>query len=70
MSELDLKSYRFRAEREDDWRALEGLLERIQNSGVNVLKPDELVALPQLYRTAVSSLSTARAVSLDRNLIT
>ena len=27
MSELDLKSYRFRAEREDDWRALEGLLE-------------------------------------------
>ncbi|MDF1681996.1 stage II sporulation protein M [Ponticaulis sp.] len=70
MSELDLKSYRFRAEREDDWRALEGLLERIQNSGVNALKPDELVALPQLYRTAVSSLSTARAVSLDRNLIT
>ena len=70
MADLDLKSYRFRAEREADWRALEELLERIQKSGPQALSSQELIALPQLYRTAVSSLSTARAVSLDRNLVT
>lgn len=70
MSDADLKSYRFRAEREVDWRAFEVLLDRIQKSGVKSLGREELLALPQLYRSAVSSLSTARAVSLDRNMIT
>ncbi|MAK60462.1 MAG: hypothetical protein CMK09_05750 [Ponticaulis sp.] len=70
MSDADLKSYRFRAEREADWRAFETLLDRIQKSGVKSLGREDLLALPQLYRSAVSSLSTARAVSLDRNLIT
>jgi len=69
MSDADLKSYRFRSERENDWREFEALLERIQKSGIKSLSPDDLQALPQLYRSAVSSLSTARAVSLDRNLI-
>ena len=67
-AEAELKSYRFRAEREKEWRALEGLLERIQSSGVKSLSRDELLELPKLYRSAVSSLSTARAVTLDRNL--
>lgn len=70
MSDADLKSYRFRAERESEWKTLEALLDRIQKSGVKALERDELLALPKLYRAAVSSLSTARAVSLDNNLIT
>lgn len=70
MSDADLKSYRFRAERETEWKALEALLERIQKSGVKSLDRGDLLALPKLYRSAVSSLSTARAVSLDNNLIT
>ena len=69
MSDFDLKSYRFRAEREHDWRQLEALLNRVQAAGPKDLDRNELLQLPQLYRTAVSSLSTARAVSLDRNLI-
>lgn len=70
MADADLKSYRFRAEREDDWRTFESLLDQIQKKGVKSLGREELLALPQLYRSAVSSLSTARAVSLDRNLVT
>lgn len=69
MADADLKSYRFRTEREADWLAFEGLLDQIQKSGVKSLGREELLALPKLYRSAVSSLSTARAVSLDRNLI-
>ncbi len=67
-AEAELKSYRFRSEREAEWRALEGLLERIQKSGVSALSQEEMLELPKLYRSAVSSLSTARAISLDRNL--
>ncbi len=67
-AEAELKSYRFRSERETEWRALESLLERIQKSGVKSLSQEDLLALPKLYRSAVSSLSTARAISLDRNL--
>ena len=70
MADADLKSYRFRTEREADWLSFETLLDKIQKSGVKALGREELLALPQLYRSAVSSLSTARAVSLDRNLIT
>lgn len=67
-AEAELKSYRFRTEREAEWRALERLLDRIQKSGVNALSEAEMLDLPKLYRSAVSSLSTARAISLDRNL--
>ncbi|MFC6196808.1 stage II sporulation protein M [Ponticaulis profundi] len=67
--EAELKSYRFRSEREREWLELERLLGVIQRRGVKGLESDELLQLPKLYRSAVSSLSTARAVSLDRNLI-
>lgn len=67
-AETELKSYRFRAERETEWRKLEALLNQIQRSGVKALSQEEMLELPKLYRQAVSSLSTARAVSLDRNL--
>lgn len=69
MAELQLKSQRFRAEREEDWRRLERLLERAQGGGLKKLRPKELLELPILYRQALSSLSVARAISLDRSLI-
>jgi len=69
MSDADLKSYRFRSERESEWRSLEALLEKIRKKGEKSLDREELLELPRLYRAAVSSLSTARAISLDRNLV-
>jgi uncharacterized membrane protein SpoIIM required for sporulation len=69
MAELQLKSHRFRAEREADWRRLESLLARVEKGGARKLKRDELVEMPVLYRQALSSLSVARAISLDAGLI-
>src|SRR6202012_5522361 len=68
MAELQLKSHRFRAEREADWRRLEGLLNRVEKGGARKLNRDELVEMPVLYRQALSSLSVARAISLDQEL--
>jgi len=64
-----LKSYRFREERESDWRKLDLILTRAENSGVKALSDDDMTALPRLYRQAVSSLSVARSISLDQNVI-
>jgi len=69
MAELQLKSHRFRAEREADWRRLESLLSRVEKGGARRLNRDELVEMPVLYRQALSSLSMARAISLDQGLI-
>jgi len=69
MKDLQLKSQRFRAEREGDWRRLEGLLNRVERGSVATLSDEELLALPVLYRQALSSLSVARATSLDHSLI-
>jgi uncharacterized membrane protein SpoIIM required for sporulation len=69
MDQLTLKSHRFRAEREADWRKLEDLLDRFEKSRGSTLSDDEVVAIPVLYRSALSSLSAARAVSLDQNLV-
>ena len=65
-----LKSYRFREEREADWRKLDLILMRAENSGVKALSDEDMMALPRLYRQAVSSLSVARSISLDQNVIT
>jgi uncharacterized membrane protein SpoIIM required for sporulation len=69
MEKLTLKSHRFRAEREADWRRLEHLLDLFERGHGSRLSDDDVVAIPVLYRSALSSLSTARAVSLDQNLI-
>ena len=69
MAELQLKSHRFRAEREADWRRLETLLARVERKGARALTCDELLEMPVLYRQALSSLSVARAISLDRGLV-
>ena len=69
MTALTLRSRRFRVEREADWRRLEALLAKAEGGRTAALSVDELIALPLLYRAAVSSLSVARAISLDAALI-
>jgi len=64
-----MKSYEFRREREESWRELEGLVRRVERSGLGRLTADELQRLPVLYRAVLSSLSVARAISLDKNVI-
>ena len=68
MAELHLKSWRFRAEREADWRRLEALLAKAEAGGAAQLRRDELLEIPILYRQALSSLSVARSISLDQSL--
>jgi uncharacterized membrane protein SpoIIM required for sporulation len=68
MSELRLKSHQFRAEREADWRRLEYLLGKA-SKGLGRLGRDELLEIPLLYSQALSSLSVARAISLDQGLL-
>ncbi len=59
----------FRAEREADWQRLEAILRKIENRSPRALSDDDLLALPLLYRSTLSSLSVARATILDRALI-
>jgi uncharacterized membrane protein SpoIIM required for sporulation len=67
--EFNLKYPQLRREREAAWRELEGLLARVERAGLDGLTAAELNRLPVLYRSAVSSLSVASAISLDRNLL-
>ena len=60
---------RFRAEREADWIAFDLLLTRLEKKGAAALTSDELLQLPLLYRATLSSLSIARATSLDKALL-
>jgi uncharacterized membrane protein SpoIIM required for sporulation len=69
LRELRLKSRRFRDEREGDWRRLERLLEKAESGSLRSLSEDEVVSLTVLYRSALSSLSVARATALDHQLI-
>ena len=69
MSELQLKSTRFREEREAGWRKLESLLAKVERGSAAALSDDDLLAIPVLYRAALSSLSVARTISLDRGLL-
>ena len=59
----------FRAEREADWERLEAILSRVERRSPKALDDDDLFALPVLYRATLSSLSVARATSLDRGMI-
>jgi uncharacterized membrane protein SpoIIM required for sporulation len=67
--ELVLKSSEFRKGREASWRELEILVDRVEKRGTRALSLDELQRLPILYRAALSSLSVARTIALDRNLL-
>jgi len=64
-----LRSARFRAERETGWRRLEALVTRAEKGGAAALSYDEARDLATLYRQAMSSLSVARDISLDRGLL-
>ena len=64
-----LKSAQFRRERERSWHELEELVERFERHGLDDLSAGEVARLPSLYRSAVSSLSVATAISLDKNLL-
>ncbi len=64
-----MKSLEFRKEREGSWRELESLIVRVEASGLVTLTAAELSRLPMLYRATLSSLSVARAISLDANVL-
>jgi uncharacterized membrane protein SpoIIM required for sporulation len=64
-----LKSYEFRRERQSSWVELERLVAAAERSGIGRLSAADLARLPVLYRAALSSLSVARAISLDRNVV-
>jgi uncharacterized membrane protein SpoIIM required for sporulation len=59
----------FRREREAEWADFEALLARLERGSLRSLSDDDLLALPRLYRAILSSLSIARATSLDRALV-
>jgi len=64
-----IRSARFRAERETDWRALETIVTKAEKKGVGSLSFEEAENLASLYRQAMASLSVAREVSLDKALL-
>lgn len=67
---LPADSRRFRAAREPEWRRLEDILTRAESGSLRKLSDEDLLALPILYRGALSSLSVARETSLDLELVT
>lgn len=64
-----LRSLRFRQEREETWKRLEALLKRVEGGRAGSLSDEDMLALPALYRATLSSLSVARATSLDAALV-
>jgi uncharacterized membrane protein SpoIIM required for sporulation len=60
---------RFRAAHAADWERLDAMLTRIEKGSLGRLSDEDILALPGLYRTTLSSLSVARDTSLDRSLI-
>ncbi|HEY4986913.1 MAG TPA: stage II sporulation protein M [Bradyrhizobium sp.] len=69
MPRITLRSAEFRKSRERAWRTLEELISRAESKGITQLSADELQQLPLLYRATASSLSVARSIALDRNLV-
>lgn len=64
-----MKSVAFRREREATWLELERLVGRAERDGLGSLTRDEIARLPIVYRATLSSLSVARAISLDASLL-
>jgi len=60
---------RFRQAHEGDWERLEQIVTRMEKRSIRSLSDEDLLDLPALYRTTLSSLSVARDTSLDRALI-
>ncbi|MDL2210887.1 stage II sporulation protein M [Desulfovibrio sp. OttesenSCG-928-O18] len=66
---LVLRSAEFRKGRERGWRQLDEMVSRVEKEGVGALSAEEVRQLPLLYRATMSSLSVARTIVLDRNLL-
>jgi uncharacterized membrane protein SpoIIM required for sporulation len=66
---VPVNASRFRAAHEEDWTRLEAIVARVERRSIRALSEDDVLALPLLYRSALSSLSVARDTSLDRALI-
>ncbi|HEX6738294.1 MAG TPA: stage II sporulation protein M [Vicinamibacteria bacterium] len=64
-----MKSVTFRREREAIWAELEALVQQIERTGLRGLLPSQAARLPTVYRATLSSLSVARAISLDANVL-
>jgi uncharacterized membrane protein SpoIIM required for sporulation len=64
-----VKSVTFRREREATWSELEALVGQIERLGLRSLLPTQASRLPIVYRATLSSLSVARAISLDAALL-
>ncbi len=60
---------RFRAAHQEEWETLDELLRRMEKRSVRALNDNAILALPLLYRSALSSLSVARETSLDKSLV-
>jgi uncharacterized membrane protein SpoIIM required for sporulation len=69
LAEFRLKSYHFRREREQTWQTLDALVSKAEKRGIKSLSPAEIVRLPMLYFATLSSLSVARNISLDQNVV-
>jgi uncharacterized membrane protein SpoIIM required for sporulation len=69
MSDYRMKSVEFRKEREKDWQELERLISEAEKHGLQNMSASDLASLPVHYRAALSSLSVARSISLDANLL-
>lgn len=66
---IRLRSTEFRKEREATWRELEQMLDLADKKGLGALSAQQVHRLPHLYRATLSSLSVARAISTDSNLL-
>jgi uncharacterized membrane protein SpoIIM required for sporulation len=64
-----IRSARFRAEREAGWQRLDRIVTLIERRGLRSLDFDQARDLAALYRQAMTSLSLAREISLDRALL-
>lgn len=69
LPDVNLRSARFRAEREADWRLLESLVARAEARGLHRMSFDDARDLAASYRRATTALAIAREISLDRALL-
>jgi uncharacterized membrane protein SpoIIM required for sporulation len=66
---LTLRSAEFRRAREDGWLKLDAMVAKAERGGIGALSAVEAREIATLYSSAVSSLSVARSIALDRNLL-
>lgn len=64
-----LRSAEFRKGRQRGWSRLDYMVSRAEKKGIKSLESEEARLLPLLYRSVMSSLSVARSIALDRNLL-